>query len=75
MARETLINRTIKTLSKLPPDKVKEVSDFADFILKKYDEEILLKGMEKLVTDSKSFYFLKDEEDLYSVEDLKEKYQ
>jgi len=35
MEKETLIKRTIKTLSKLPQDKVKEISDFADFILKK----------------------------------------
>jgi hypothetical protein len=75
MARETLIKKTLRTLSKLPPEKVKEVSDFADYILQKYDEEILQKGMEKLVSDSSAFYFLKDEEDLYSVEDLKEKYQ
>ena len=74
MPGETLINRTLATLSKLPPDKVKEVSDFADYILKKYDEEILQKGIEKLISESKAFNFLKHEEDLYTVEDLKEKY-
>jgi len=74
MSRETLIKKTFNTLSKLPPDKVKEVSDFADYILKKYDEEILQKGIEKLISDSKTYDFLKDEEDLYSFEDLKEKY-
>jgi len=75
MSRETLIKRTFNTLSKLPPDKVKEVSDFADYILKKYDEEILQKGIEKLVSNSKVYDFLKDEEDLYSFEDLKEIYK
>ena len=75
MTKETLIKRTSSTLSKLPQDKVKEVSDFADFILKKYDEEILQKGIEKLVSNSKIYDFLKDEEDLYTVEDLKEKYE
>ena len=74
MTRETLIKKTLKTLSSLPQDKVREVSDFADFILKKYDEEILQKGMEKLVMDSKAFNFLRDEEDIYSLKDLKEKY-
>lgn len=74
MARDILIKKTIKTLSRLPDEKIKEVSDFADFILKKYDEDILLKGMEKLSSDSKVFDFLKEEEQLYSVEDLKEKY-
>jgi len=75
MLRETLLKRTFKTLSKLPPDKVKEVSDFADYILKTYDEEILQKGIEKLVSNSTTYNFLKDEEDLYSVEDLKETYK
>lgn len=74
MTREALINRTLKTLSKLPQDKVREVSDFADYIFKKYDEDILRKGIEMLVSNSKTYNFLKDEEDLYSVEDLKEKY-
>jgi len=74
MSKETLIKRTFNTLSKLPPDKVKEVSDFADNILKKYDEEILQKGIEKLVNNSKVYDFLKEEEDIYSFEDLKETY-
>ena len=73
MAEKTLINRTLTTLSKLPPDKVKEVSDFADYILKKYDEQILRRGIEKLIGDSKAFAFLSQEEDIYTVEDLKEK--
>ncbi len=75
MEKETLIKRTIKTLSKLPQDKVKEISDFADFLLKKHEDEYLQKGMKQMVSESKVFYFLQDEEDLYSVEDLKEKYQ
>jgi hypothetical protein len=75
MSKETLIKKTFNTLSKLPQDKVKEVSDFADFILKKYDEEIMQKGIEKLVSSSKTYDFLKDEEDLYTVEDLKETYE
>jgi len=74
MIREMLINRTVKTLSKLPNEKVKEVSDFTEYILKKYDEEMMQKGIEKLVSNSNAFQFLKDEEDLYSEADLKEKF-
>ncbi len=74
MTKETLIKKTIQSLSKLPHDKVKEVSDFADFILKKFDEEIIRTGIESLVSDSSTFDFLKTEEDLYSVDDLKERY-
>jgi len=72
--RETLINKTIESLSKLPNDKIREVSDFTEYILKKYDEESLLKGIEKLVSDSNAFQFLKDDEDLYTVNDIIEKY-
>ena len=75
MTKEALIDRTIKIISQLPQEKIKEVNDFADFILKKYDEEVLQKGIEKLVSDSKTFDFLIGEEDLYSVEDLKERFK
>jgi len=74
MIRETLIHKTIKTLSKLPNDKVREVSDFTEYILKKYEEENLQHGIEKLVTDSTTFQFLNDDEDLYTVNDMIEKY-
>ena len=74
MMRETLINKTIESLSKLPNDKVREVSDFTEYILKKYEEESLRNGIEKLVSDSNAFQFLKDDEDLYTVNDIIEKY-
>jgi hypothetical protein len=74
MTKETLINKTIETLAQLPEEKVNEVSDFAEFILKKHDEHILQSGIEKLVSKSKVYNFLQDEEDLYFVKDLKEKY-
>jgi hypothetical protein len=74
MSREILIKRTLKALSKLPEDKIQEVHDFADFILKKYDEEALQNGVEHLVSESETFDFLNEEEELYSQHDLKEKY-
>jgi hypothetical protein len=74
MTKDVLIKKTLKTLSRLPQDKVKEISDFAEFILKKYDKDILQKGIERLVIESKTYGFLQDEESLYSVNDLKEKY-
>ena len=74
MMRENLISKTIKTLSKLPNDKIREVSDFTEYILKKYEEETLQKGIEKLVSDSNAFQFLNDDEDLYTVNDIIEKY-
>lgn len=75
MTRETLIKKTIKTISKLPQDQIQEVSDFADRILKEYEEHILQKGMGKLVSESKTFSYLQEEEPIYSVNDLKERYK
>jgi len=49
---------------------VKEVSDFTEYIFKKYDEEMMQKGIEKLVSNSNTFQFLKDEEDLYSAKNI-----
>ncbi len=75
MTKEALIQKTLKRLSDLPKDKVNEVLDFADFIAKRYEENILQKGIISLVTDSKSYGFLNNEEDLYTVNDLKEIYK
>lgn len=75
MNKDKLIKKTIETLSRLPEEKILEVNDFADYILEKYDREILQKGIEEMVSKSKTFEFLAEEEELYSLEDLKEKFK
>jgi hypothetical protein len=74
MTREAIIQKTIKTLNLLPDEKAGEVADFADYVLKKHEEHILQNGIEKLVEKSNAFQFLNDEEDLYTLADIKEKY-
>lgn len=74
MNKQSLINRTLGTLEKLPDDKVNEIAEFADFILKKYEDQILQKGIQKIISESDSFSFLNNEEDLYDESDLKVKY-
>ncbi len=64
----------INKIKLLPDLEIKEVNDFADFLLSKIDDKIILEGIQKLVSDSKSYDFLKNDEDLYSVNDIKEKY-
>lgn len=71
MTKEALIQKTLKRLSDLPKEKVSEVLDFADFIAKKYEEDILQKGVVALATNSQAYKFLDNEEDLYTVNDLK----
>lgn len=75
MTRDALINKTIENLAKLPDTKLKEVSDFAEFLLSKIDSQLMTEGIQKIVSDSKAFRFLEDEEDLYSLNDLKVKYK
>jgi hypothetical protein len=75
MTRQILIESTLNKITQLPDIRIKEVNDFADFLLSKIDDKIILQGNQKMITDSKTFAFLQDEEDLYTVEDLKERYQ
>lgn len=74
MSKEMLIQKTLSTLSKLPDNRIAEISDFAEFILKKYEDRILQKGMETIMEESGTFDFLSEEEISYSIEDLKEKF-
>lgn len=74
MDRQALIENTIRKIEQLPDIKIIEVDDFAEFLLSKIDDKIIVEGIQKLASDSKAFEFLKDEEDLYTVNDIKEKY-
>ncbi len=74
MNRQVIIERTVKAINHLPEDKAEEISDFAEFIMRQYEERELTDGIAKLTTNSKAFDFLKDEEDLYSEADIKEIY-
>ena len=75
MNRENLLQKTIGNLTKLPDQKLKEVADFAEFLLHKIEQQVLLKGIEHLTTESKAFEFLKEDEDLYTTDDLQEKFK
>lgn len=74
MSRPQLVQQAIQTINQLPDEKVIEVVDFASYILKKHEEATLQKGIQQLVETSDAFAFLQDEEDLYSLDDLKERY-
>ncbi len=74
MTRQAIIERTVKAINQLPEEKAEEISDFADFVIKKYEEQALTKDIQQLISDNKAFDFLNKEKDLYSVSDLKERY-
>jgi hypothetical protein len=74
MTKQAIIERTIEVIKRLPDNKAEEVSDFADFVIKRYEDQILTEELQHVITNSKTFEFLHDEEDLYSEADIKEKY-
>jgi hypothetical protein len=74
MSRQELLDLTIDKIKKLPDVKIREINDFAEFLLNKLDDTIILEGIQKMTSDAKTFSYLQDEEDLYSVNDLKERY-
>lgn len=74
MTRQTIIERTLKAINQLPEDKAAEISDFADFVFKRYEEHELTKGIQKMISESQTFDFLNNEEEIYSLADLKEVY-
>ncbi|WP_019989470.1 hypothetical protein [Rudanella lutea] len=75
MNRQQLLDQALQTIDQLPDERISEVIDFASFMLKKHEETALQKGIEQLVETSDAFAFLKDEEDIYTLNDLKERYR
>ena len=73
MDRQVLIDNTFNKIRQLPDARIKEINDFADFLLSKIDDKIIQEGIQKLTSESKAFEFLKDEDDLYTLNELKEK--
>ena len=74
MSKTELIQHTVATLRKLPQNKLIQISEFADFLLKGYEEETLQQGIQHLVSPSGAFALLEEEEELYGIEDLQEKF-
>jgi len=74
MTKQIIIERTLKAINQLPEDKAEEISDFADFVFKRYEEQELTNGIHRLTSESQTFDFLKTEDEIYSITDLKEVY-
>lgn len=75
MTRDILIKKTLDNLTRLPDQKLREVSDFAEFLINKIENRLLIEEIQKPTSDSQSFKLLETEEDLYSKADLKEIYK
>lgn len=75
MEKDVLIKKAINNIQHLPITMVKEVNDFAEFLLNKIDDQMITEGIKEISSSSKSFDFLNNEQDLYSVKDLKVRYK
>jgi len=71
MTKRAIIERTVNIINQLPESKAEEISDFADFLIKRYEEQALTEWIQNIVSDSQSFDFLNREEEIYSEKDLK----
>lgn len=74
MTKQTIIEKTVLIINQLPEDKAEEIFDFADFLMKRHEEYSLNKDIQNMLSQGNSFDFLNQEEELYSEEDIKEKY-
>jgi len=76
MDRLLLIKKTNRYLKKLPSEKLIEVHDFVEYLYSKCDQYVLREGMSYLSSKSGSLDFLNDEEeDVYTISDVKEEYK
>ncbi|MDI1317991.1 hypothetical protein [Flavobacterium sp.] len=75
MSREELLKVTIENLNHLSDKDLEEVSEYVSNLSAKMDDNILNEGIKCIVSNSKSYEFLQDDEELYKVSDIKEKYK
>jgi hypothetical protein len=76
MSKHELIEIALSKLQKLPIGKVEEATDFISYILRKYDDELLQKGIEKIASEAGAFDFLNEDDDsLYTLNDAIEIYK
>ncbi|MEQ9301010.1 MAG: hypothetical protein RIF33_20715 [Cyclobacteriaceae bacterium] len=74
MRREVVIKNTIDKIEQLSDQKVLEVSHFVDLLMNQMEDELTTLGIHKLISNSATFDFLKEEEELYSDSDLIERF-
>lgn len=72
MNKQAIIERTVNAIKHLPEDKAEEISTFADFIFKRYEESKLAENIQELASESETFQFLEEDEEIYLLSDLKE---
>ena len=74
MSRLELIETTLQSIQKLPEHELLEIHDFAEFLLSRIEKKNLSNEITRFNVSSGSYKFLEQDSDIYTVNDLKEKY-
>ena len=75
MSREELIKITMENINQLSDKRIQEVADYVSVLKSKLDDKIIDSGSKTLVSTTKDYDFINDEEELYQIDDLKESYK
>jgi hypothetical protein len=68
--KEIIPRKTIRKLSQLSDDELKEAHDFVDFLTSRLDDHNLTSSIQEQAQEGHTFHFLQDEEELYTKVDL-----
>jgi len=74
MERDILMRRTVHNIERLSTRRIQEVNNFVEFMLRKTNNALIIEGLQQLSSESPVYDFLKNEPELYSVNDLKVKF-
>ena len=74
MEREMLVKKTINKIEQLPVLRLQEVNDFVEFLIQRTDDALITEGLKKLSSSGRTYDFLNEEPELYSINDLKVKF-
>lgn len=59
MTHQTIIEKTLQAINRLPEDKAEEISAFADFVSKRYEDHKLIESIQKWLQIVRHSLFLK----------------
>lgn len=71
MEREVLVKNAIGKMEQLPTMRVRELSDFMEFLIRRNEDTLITEGLQQLSSNSATYDFLNDEPELYTLNDLK----
>lgn len=72
MTKQAIIEHTIQVINQLPEDKAEQISDFANFLFKRYEEQLRTKAIQHYTESGEAFQFVREDDVEYTKADIKE---